>query len=227
MRDRFSRAAGDPEGERQGAVAVAHRAALADGVVAFGRGQHVCHAAAGPERRGVVAGQVGVGTPGAVPVPVGVDQARVAVGPDGVGVEAGARSAFGRRLVRNTSADSSSRWRTASPGSSPDVECDGSLPPVGQREGEVHAATVRPDALRGQTAVGIATRSVRCGRRRRPSRRAVLPRPGRTPTGPARRPGLRRRPVLTRWSGSRASRWGAASGPPRGSPGRCGTGTTS
>ena len=58
-------------------------------------------------------------------------------------------------LVRNTSAESSSRWRTGSPVLALDVQCDGALPPVGQGEREIDAAPVRSDALGGQTAVGV------------------------------------------------------------------------
>ena len=144
------------EGQGQRAVAVPQGATLADGVLAFGRAEDVRHTAAGPEGRGVVAGLVGVGAPDSVPV---AHRAYTKPGiADGASVSASSprrRNALGRMFVRNTSAESSSRCMTARPSSLLNVQREGALPPVGQRERQVDAATFRPDPLGGQAAVGI------------------------------------------------------------------------
>ena len=58
-----------PKARASAAVAVAHGAALTDRVVAFGRGEHVRHTAAGPEGRGVIAGRSASGPRTPYPLP--------------------------------------------------------------------------------------------------------------------------------------------------------------
>ena len=142
VRSRLSNAADDAEREGHRAVAVTHGAPLADRVVAVRRREDVRQSAPGPERRGVVAGQVGVGTADAVAVATGVDQPRVALG-DRLGVQAEARERLGSQVRQE---DVGGLEEPVQDGASlvvPQVERNRALPAVGQRHRQVDAARCR------------------------------------------------------------------------------------
>ena len=147
---------GDPEGQRHSPVAIAHRTALVDRVVAVRRGEDVGEPTSCEERRGVVARLIGVGAPRSEAVAPGVDELRVA-GSEGLGVEAealeGSRADVGQEDV----------GRFEEPVERLDalgcleVEGDRPLAAVGECHREVDAALgPRPDPLGDQAAVRVA-----------------------------------------------------------------------
>ncbi len=108
-----------------------------------------------PERRRVVARLIGVGSPDAEAVAPCVHEPRVA-SPDGVCVEPEA-SEGGRTEVGQE--DVGRRKELFQHGASLlalEVEGDGPLPAVGQRQRQVDPAAVGPDPLRGQSTVRVA-----------------------------------------------------------------------
>ena len=147
---------GDAEGERHAAVAVAEGAPLRDRVVALGRGEHVADAAPGPERRGVVAGQPGVGAADAVAVAPGVDEPRVAL-PDLVGAEAepleGVGPEAGEQHVGRRRAGGGGSRCPASVRRSRAID---RLPRLARATDRLTPAAVGADALGGEAPVGVA-----------------------------------------------------------------------
>ncbi len=147
------------EGEGHRAVAIPHRTPLVDRVVAVRRGQDVGQSPAGPEGRGVVAGPVGVGAPDAVAVTARVDEARVALG-HRRGIEAQAPEGAGPQARQENVGRLEQPVQYGAAVVVLDVERKRLLARVGQRHRQVHALALAPDALRGQPAVGVATRGL-------------------------------------------------------------------
>ena len=159
MLTRLSSAAEIPKASAIAAVAVAHRAALADRVVTFGRGENVAYPAARPERRAVVAGLVGVRAAYPEAVTAGIDQARVSL-TQRVRVEAQPVQRSGRRLVRKTSAVASNSCSTANPVLVAKVQRDRALAPVRQRHREIDAVAIGADTLGRQAPVRVAVEAL-------------------------------------------------------------------
>ena len=115
-------------------------------------------AAAGPERRTVVARLVGVWSVDSKTVAARIDQLRVTLA-DGVGTESQAfESAWPKAGQQNVSGgehivEYGEAVRLSQ------VERDGALAPIGKRHGQIHAATVSADALGRQTAVRVPVES--------------------------------------------------------------------
>ena len=149
----------DTEREGQRPVAVAHGSPLSDRVVALRRRQDVRHPATRPEGRRVVPGVVGVRAPDPVSVPSRVDEPGVTTR-QLVGIEAGALQ---RPRPHVGQEDVGRLEQAVEDGETlllPDVEREGALPPVGQRQGQVDATLLRADPLGGQAPVRIPLRGL-------------------------------------------------------------------
>jgi hypothetical protein len=143
------------ERQRYAAVAVAHGAALGDRVVAVGGREDVGHAPARPERRCVVAGHPGVGTPHAVAVPAGVHERRIAPA-QRVGIEAEANERVGPDAREEHVRRLEELVQHPPAALGPQVEGDRPLAPVGQRDRHVHPAAVGADPLGDESSVRVA-----------------------------------------------------------------------
>ena len=136
--------AGDAEGKGHAGVAIAHRAPLGDRVVALRRCEHVGHATAGEECRGVVAGHAGVGATHAVTVAAGVDQRRIPVA-QLIGVEAEAPQCVRPKAGQEHVSGREQFVEQALPALGLDVDSDRPLAAVRQGDRQVDSPAVGAD----------------------------------------------------------------------------------
>ena len=156
---RRSSALGDAERQGHATIAVAHRAALHDRIVAVGGCEHVSHPAAGEERRRVVARHTGVRSTHAVAVAACIYERRVSLA-ELVGVEAESAQRVGPQAREEHVSALEELVEHTLTVVGAQVEGDGALAAIGERDRQVDPARARADALRHQPAVRVALWSI-------------------------------------------------------------------